>query len=163
MKKVLVVVVAALLGGMVFASDRFELDDGTYDYFDSDTAYAALSYEDGAFRVKVSDKPTEDTLELVEGKALPSDEDVQEDLSAETLQESLPITIEGERLTLRVDADLEEAVNFYDTQFAEFGFSSQQEKTGANSFVKVYDSDDLTLRVVFTRQGSSVNVFMHTL
>ena len=163
MKRILLALgIVALLGG-AFAEGRFVVDDTNFDYFDSDDGYITISYEGDVFTLSFSDSATSDNaLEVGDIEFLPLDEDI--DYNQASLRRHLPIEVNANSVEITyADAQFGAVITSYDEQLSGLGFSGTVEQAASNSTVMLYEQGDTVARVVFTRQGEDVQVFMSTL
>lgn len=163
MKKVLVLGLVGLLGS-AFAAGVFTLDDAGFDYTESDEGYTRLSYEAGVFTLHVMDDAEgAELLEISSSDMLPVSEDDLDELSTRDLRSYLPVEVTQNSAEVTYeDATLEAIVESYDEQFSALGFQGELEKVRANRTIRVYEVGDEQARVIFTRRGNDVGVYMTT-
>lgn len=161
MRNVLLTVLLGAFGAL--ASAQFTIDDSGFDYFGADDGYTAIGFEGGVFTLSFSDHAMPgSSLKIADIDLLPLDEG--EDFSHAAMRRYLPAEADHSHLeVVYTDADFDAVMADYDAQLKGLGFAAELEQTHPNRTVLHYTHGETTARVVFTRHGKDVSVFMRTL
>lgn len=155
---------AALLVGTAYAYNPVQIDDTGFNYYSAEDGYTSLQYDEGQLTLVVSDEMTDPVLKVTGDDALPLDSADSDEYNEQLLQAFIPVSDEFTGVSVEHnDVNINAVVDSYTDLFQAEGFSGSVEQNFSHGQVVVYQTDELSARVIFTQQGEDVMVFLTTL
>ena len=140
---------------------QLEIDDGNFDYYDTENAYVTFERQGDTLMAIFSAEETEGSFTLDFDEIDRPDEDIDEDdlPEVEYLREHAGVDSERRELEFVFEGDMDEVVEQLTARLEELGFTLTEQDTGTVN-VAVYEctaaDSEGNFRLVFHRLGEDV-------